>query len=132
MKIRFEIETDDPEEIRKISEALARIKASGASPRRMMKKKLQTSATKPGLKKPQPTNANVPNPVPAKVAVTKKKKMSDRKFIKLWNSSENYAAITEVTGQKRSSISNRATRLRKKGVQMKYFGSPNAGRRSKK
>ncbi len=132
MKIRFEIETDDPEEIRKISEALARIKASGTSPMRKMKKKLKTSATKPGLNKPQPKNANVPQPVTAKLAVTKKKKISDRQFTLLWNQAENYQQIMEVTGKKRSSIANRATRLRKAGVQLKYFGSPNAGRRSKK
>ena len=132
MKIRFEIETDDPEEIRQISKALAKIKASGKSPRRMNNKKLKTTVTKPGLKKSQPTNADLPKPVPAKVVGTKKKKMPDMAFIELWNSSKNYAAIMKATGQKRSSVSNRATRLRKAGVQMKYFGSPNAGRRSKK
>ena len=133
MKIRFEIETDDPEEIRQISKALAKIKARGASPRRMMnKKKLKTTVTKPGLKKSQSSNANLPNPVPAPVAVAKKKKMSNLAFIELWNSSENYLAIMNATGKKRSSIANRATRLRKAGIPLKYFGSPNAGRRSKK
>ena len=131
MKIRFEIETDDPKEIRQISEALAKIKAGDKRARRMMKKKRKAYVKKPGLTKSQPTNANLPKPVPAPVAVAKKKKMPDLAFIELWNSSENYLAIMNATGKKRSSVANRATRLRKAGVDMKYFGSPNAGRRSK-
>ena len=134
MKVRFEIETEDAEEIRKISEALARIKADGARPKRMKNTKLKTNATKPGLKRPQAIKAKVedPKPVTAKVVVTKKQKLTDRAFIKLWNSSESYAVIIEATGKKRNSVANRATRLRKLGHQVKYFGSPNAGRRSPK
>ena len=78
MKVRFEIETEDAEEIRKISEALARIKADGARPKRMKNTKLKTNATKPGLKRPQAIKAKVedPKPVTAKVVVTKKQKLT--------------------------------------------------------
>jgi len=133
MKIRFEIETDDAEEIRQISKALAKIQAGGSRTRQMKKK---TNATKPGLKRPQATKAkgerNTPVKAPAAITKKKKKKLPDLAFIELWNSSESYAVIMEATGKKRSSVANRATRLRKAGVSLKYFGSPNAGRRSKK